>query len=307
MPITDLFSKRSKRPPDVYTYDKLPEQLRVQVIHIWKSAIGPFFREDPWNHPASNTHWRDIHDTICREKGRFFLWKENYNAFAQCQGYLLESAVDDGLDIIEYSFRRIDSALRRQGRNANDECQVVQTPDSAIEELNGRLREHGVGYQFARGLLIRVDSEFVHAEVVRTSLQLLSDAHFKGAEQEFLTAHEHYRRGRNEEAIADALKSLESTLKTICDKKRWAYPQSATSKPLIDVVFKHGLIPTNLQSYFAGLRSTLESGLPTLRNSSGGHGQGSTPREVPDHVAAYALHLAAAAIVFLVESYRQLP
>ena len=38
--------------------------------------------------------------------------------------------------------------------------------------------------------------------------------------------------------------------------------------------------------------------------SSGAHGQGATPRETPDYVAAYALHLAAAKILFLVEAHK---
>jgi hypothetical protein len=42
--------------------------------------------------------------------------------------------------------------------------------------------------------------------------------------------------------------------------------------------------------------------VPTGRNKLSGHGQGSTPKDVPDHLAAYMLHMTASAIVFLAEA-----
>jgi hypothetical protein len=44
MGIIDLFSKRQKKlrgeVPDVYTYDRILQPLRVQVIHIWRETLG---------------------------------------------------------------------------------------------------------------------------------------------------------------------------------------------------------------------------------------------------------------------------
>jgi hypothetical protein len=45
MPIHETFSKRQQRlasagKPVLYQYYKLPEAFRVQVIHIWQSALG---------------------------------------------------------------------------------------------------------------------------------------------------------------------------------------------------------------------------------------------------------------------------
>jgi len=48
----------------------------------------------------------------------------------------------------------------------------------------------------------------------------------------------------------------------------------------------------------------MESGLPTLANRTSRHGQGVTPVEIPPHFAAYALHLVASNIVFLVECHK---
>jgi hypothetical protein len=50
----------------------------------------------------------------------------------------------------------------------------------------------------------------------------------------------------------------------------------------------------------------MESGLPTVRNKTSGHGQGPTPIELPAHFVAYSLHLTASNIVFLVEAHKAL-
>jgi hypothetical protein len=93
-------------------------------------------------------------------------------------------------------------------------------------------------------------------------------------------------------------------MKAICDAHGWPYQSGVTAKPLIDILFQHNLISPDLASHFAGLRSTLESGLPTVRNKLSGHGQGAQPVTVPSYVTAFALHLAAANIVFLVEAHK---
>jgi hypothetical protein len=71
---------------------------------------------------------------------------------------------------------------------------------------------------------------------------------------------------------------------------------------LISIIFEKGLVPDYLQSEFTAWRATLEAGVPTVRNRAAGHGQGAEPAEVPKYLAAYALHMTASGIVFLVEA-----
>ena len=44
MAIIDLFSKRQKKlrgeVPDIFSYDDIPQTLRVQIVHIIKDVIG---------------------------------------------------------------------------------------------------------------------------------------------------------------------------------------------------------------------------------------------------------------------------
>lgn len=108
-------------------------------------------------------------------------------------------------------------------------------------------------------------------------------------------------------ALMNACKALESTLKIICDARGWAYDKDkAPAHRLLSIVFEKGLIPLEVQSHFNGLKTTLEGGVPTLRNKKSGHGGGSEVVKIPRHIAAYGLHLAAAGIVLLVESHKAL-
>jgi hypothetical protein len=125
---------------------------------------------------------------------------------------------------------------------------------------------------------------------------------------EFLKAHEHYRKGNQKEAILNAGKAFESTLKAICAARGWPFdPQKDGASKLIETVFGQGLVPTYLQNHFTALRSVLDSGVPTVRNKTSGHGQGPTPTAVPDYLAAYVLHVAASNIVLLVEAHLATP
>jgi hypothetical protein len=73
------------------------------------------------------------------------------------------------------------------------------------------------------------------------------------------------------------------------------------------VHIKNVLIPHFLESHFTALRSSLESGVPTVRNKMSGHGQGVQPNAVPAHMAGYLLHLTATSILLMVEAEKQLP
>jgi AbiJ N-terminal domain 4 len=315
MAISDLFSKRERRKQrqgeeDVFQYDDLPSQFRVQVVHIWMDALG-YWREPGLYSPpscyASNGWWTQIFQVITREKGVFNLGDGN-GPFDQCQRYLLSAGVEDALDLIEVTFRFIDIVLRQLDQYERQNYHLAE-PDSAIEELNGRFREHGIGYEFTEGEIVRVDSKLLHTEVVRPALQLLHGAgkQFSGPLQEFLTAHARYRQGEHKEAIADALKAFESTMKAICTARGWAFdPHKDTAKTLVQILFDNSLVPSWLQSEFAALRSMLEAGVPTIRNKTSGHGQGPVPTAVPPHFASFVLHLTASNIVFLIESNKAL-
>lgn len=314
MKVFDLFSKRQEQlrgeVPDVYTYDHIPSQLRVQIIHIWLDALG---RSSVYLSTADEAY-RFINDALCREYGLFQLsepppvmrhvYTEEIiaNFFLQCQSN------ERVLDVIELVFQVINFEGNDPGYRHRAGASL--TAEDAIKELNLRFREHGIGYRFEisddRGQLVRIDNEILHAEVVIPALQLLRENIYRGANEEFLKAHEHYRHGRYKECINECLKAFESSMKAICTKRKWTYDSNDTASKLIKTCLENGLVPSYLQSQYSSLSLVLTSGVPTLRNKLSSHGQGIQETKVPEHFASYVLHLTATNILFLIQSEKNL-
>lgn len=228
MAIFDLFSKRQKRArgetPDVYIYDQLPSQLRIQIVHIVRDALG----KDHYGCHHAKDAYELINDVLCREYGLFELTKHpSSTAESVFNHFLGNSKVEQALDFVELAFRAIDRLTRGSSYQYNTDRRIE--PDDAIQELNDRLKEHGIGFQYESGELIRVDSQFIHAEAVKPTLALLREHMYAGANEEFLKAHEHYRHGRNKECLNEALKSFESVMKAICTKHNWSFSPSDTA------------------------------------------------------------------------------
>lgn len=304
MGIFDLYSKRQKRKrgefPDVFVYDDIPNKLRVQIVHIIQDGIGTarYYKDDL---PAKA--YKEIHAALCREYGIFSLdMNSREKDEAQVLNFLLRTIeYEKVLDVVELCIKYIDIIIRGNWQNYIYNTEVKAEPDKAVNELNERFKENGVGYSYESGELIRIDSTYLHAEVVKPTLTLLSNKKFSGANEEYLNAHEHYRHGRNKECLTECLKAFESTLKTICKEKTWTHAPTDTAKKLIQVCFQNNLVPSFTQNQFTSLQNLLESGIPTIRNKLGGHGQGAVPQKVDDEMVRYALNLTGSNIVFLIE------
>jgi len=300
MPIYDLYSKRNRKPVDVFTYDHLPKKLKVQITHIFENYSKQFSRE----HESSI--WTTIHQTLCEEYGVKEL-TDTYRYYKTKVIYFLEEEADSEqcLDVIQLTFQYfqfINDYFRKQGNYST----ISYKPEQAISDLNTRFLENGIGYEFRDDQIIRIDNKILHQEIVIPTLLFLSDPKFHTANDEYLSAHEHFRNNRTKECLNDSLKALESTLKIICHQNGWISEKGQTAKPLLDLCFKNNLIPEYLANHFTGLRSSLEGGVPTLRNKLGGHGQGTEKVEVPMHYASYMLYLTGTTINFLVSCQQEL-
>jgi hypothetical protein len=298
MGVFDIFSKREERrsgkKPDVYEYESIPKELRVQIVHVLSDIIGDQDAEMSGAYHA----YKEIHDALAREYGVFQLGRD-IHAKDRLFHFVLETAsAKQVIDAIEVSLAVATKYHDRFRYTAR--ARVTMNVAQAIDEINFRFLEHGFGYQYESGHIVRVDSQFVHAEVVKPALILLSDHRYAGAEEEFLKAHRHYRRGDYKECMVECLKAFESTMKAICKIQQWQIKDNDTAKTLIDILLTNNLIPGILQNQINNLKGLLESGVPTLRNKLGGHGQGAVPAYVSPHIAAYALHLTASNIVLLV-------
>ena len=303
--IKNIFSKRlfKQNNPniDVYVYNEIPNKLRIQIIYIMEDMISEY-----------DSIWEDAYKIMLRELGKLYLVHSgNYNAMSQCKQYILsEKNYSHVLDIVEVIFSLADDRKPTEGFITPGQKVSV---NKAIEELNYRFRESSIGYEYVNKQIIRVDRELTHSEIIKPALQLLYEEKFKGANDEFLKAHEYYREKAYKDAILYAGKAFESTMKTICENNGYKYnKEKDTANKLIQILCEEGLIPTTLQTHFQGLdkaissiKTTLESGLPTLRNRKGGHGQGDEVIHVPEQFVTYALNLAACNIVLLVDLYKE--
>ena len=297
------FSKRTQREqsPDAYKYDELPDALRNQIIHICTKVVDNF--------PAVYFHGRDAffngaRQAICHELGLLRLTDRPRSAQEDVWNFFLQQEkVETCLDIIEIIFAYVVKIVQGDSYvNGGFGPEIWQ----AAEEINTRFQEHGIGYEFREGRFIRIDSGFLHKEVVAPVFTVLHEPYLQGANQEFSKAHDHFRHQRYGECINECLKAFESTMKAICDKREWSYNQTDTAKKLLDACQQNGLFPPHMQSSFAGLRAVLES-VPTARNRLSGHGQGTQQIQISDETAAFVLNSTASNILFLAEREKRLP
>ena len=303
--IFDLFSKRQKKlkgdVPDVYTYDNVPNALRVQIVHIWYDVIGNSDNYFSYRENVKSAY-KFIVDTLCREYGFFHLpshdkYNDRMYLNELANFFLNEKEIEKVIDVIELSFNVINHFTKDYNYlNRHNSSELIE---DAINELNNRFKEHGIGFQFVENEIIRIDSELLHTEAVKPALKLLNQKNYQGTQEEFLSAYEHYRHGKNKESLNDCLKAFESTMKAICDKHKWQYQANATAKTLIQICFDKDLVPSFWQTQLTSLRSMLESSIPTGRNKLSGHGQGTESTTIPNYLVAYMLHMTASTLVFL--------
>jgi AbiJ N-terminal domain 4 len=308
MVLPDVYSRRKRQSegagPDVYQYNQVPLHLRVQIIHIFSDAIGDYIESDYGAY--HNKCYDHLVKTLRKEYGVFTIGGGGYNAREELFAWIQsETIIDRLLDGYELGLRLIDEYIRSEW--ATFQHSVEMSPDNAIAEANARFKEAGVGYQYVSGKIVKVDSEFIHKEVILPVLTLLHDPTFAAAEKEYLEAHEAYRHGRFEDCIVSCGKAFESVLKVVGAKRNWLIKENDPASKLILAAVNAGFLATFSQESLTHLRCLMESSTPTIRNKAGGHGAGQAVRDVPNHLAAFQLHQTAAVILFLAEQDAAFP
>ena len=305
MTIADLFSKRRQkvRPeaPDAHQYGQIPGPLRVQIAQILRDLFG---HEVTYDLNGCLEAFGKIEETLCREYALCNLPTKptdlTTSPDVRVIDFLLhEKDQEKVLDVIEVSFRlltRLRSSLEWQSRIPQEKF------DRAVTEFNAHLRKYGIDYQYENGEIVRIESQFIHSDIVKPALALLSGGEYAEANAEFLKALEHYRKGEAKDCLNECLKTFESTMKAICIKRKWAFTSKDGAKDLIDVCLKNGLTPPLIHPHLRGVRATLARGIPSIHNRLPGHRQEVQLVDVPPHYAGYMLHLTAATVQFFVES-----
>lgn len=338
--LKDIYSKRQASlkidNEKLYEYDSISYELRTQIKYVLNDVLNNKTLFDAINFVNdgnkinADSFCGDLMSILCREYGdecafrTLFHNDEDFTNIDRIDIFIRRwDRIERILDLIELFFRELQDYISSDvipfinnhsgfsiGTFYIDSDNKIEfinklnrILDEAIEELNQRFLEHGIGYQYESGRIIRIDSKYTHEEMVRPALGLLRREGYEGAEEEFLKAHEYFRKGDNTGVLNECLKAFESTLKTICDNRKWKYDEKSTSKDLIEICFKNKLILNFLQDEHNSLINLLKSGVPTLRNKLSGHGQGSKKLPpIPDYYAAYMIHMTASNIIFFIEA-----
>jgi hypothetical protein len=317
MAVFSMFSKRqqpiSQEASDVFRYDEIPHELRIQLLHALDDARHRIYQRTIPEYWAIGTEGMDIFATACmtlrrelglgrlvdvRKRVRTMADTETRDLCNEFTVFFENCEPKHVLDSVEIIMHFIKEA--EQSGLLDDECNASTVTD----EINTRFLGHRVGFQYQSGQIVVQTNKLLHSDVTTPALTLLGDPVFTGANEEFLKAHEHYRYGRYSECLIDCNKAFESTMKIVCELRKWPYATTDTAKNLIDVCLTNDLVPTFTQQQLTSLRTLLESGIPTIRNKKAGHGQGVDRHDVSPQLARFALHLTGAAIVLLVESHK---
>lgn len=291
--------------PSPFVLQPIPSSFKSQLVHIFNRVLGESLDGEHGGRVRWHI-WKRIGDKLAEESGEVSLANvinaRSHSYFSLVVGYITYTrrSEDSPLPILD----AIEIFLRECSLVSADN--LLSSVDNAEREINQRLRQHRLAYQVQNGLIIRVDSQYIHRQVVRPAFHLLQDARFDVAEKEFLQAHDDYLDGHNRKAMAGAHNTVESVLKAICNNMGWKYAPADGTKRLIDIVIRERqLVPALVEYDFKQWALAFENTATKVGNPRR-HGAGSTEDIIPDSVAAYGLHTAAANIVLIVSAYLEL-
>ena len=301
----ELYSERKRRElgeAEVYLYNIFSAKFRNQCLHIISNLVQ---KMDKGNYARSSI-WVYICENYAMEKGLKYLLDGhgyNKNGSVAYEFYFDNCSDSDFLDILEFTFRYyIANKELYDDLNVLDSRMLIE---NAINNLNKRLKENSLGYEYVNNEIIIKTNTFTHEAIIKPALKLLLDEKFRGAEEEYLKAFEHFKVGNNADAIINGAKAFESTMKIICEELNYPYDkQKDTSKKLIDILKSQLFFPTYLNAHMSGICTTLETGAPVIRNKLAGHGQGQEIQTITDEYVEYILNLVATNIILLYKRFK---
>jgi hypothetical protein len=253
----------------------IPPRLRER---LWQLILS---RNEHWEvgWHESTSHLEETEKTLKQLLGRASLVAKTLTGAVEgLEAYFREGYPSNVLEVVEQFHEQLTEQDRKFFAKAvNEAMQAFKCPWLLLE-----------------GTFYKIEDQFLGA-LVETSHAALVERGFTGAVDEMREARDNLTANRPKEAIVAALKSVESTAKTILGS------QSGVAKELFIRLREAGFmndIPVNSAKAIVG--SVLPS-IAVLRNELGGHGQGPDIVNVPQSYAFLAVHLASAINLFLLE------
>lgn len=220
---------------------------------------------------------------------------------------------EDILDFLDICINNIDNIVQKDTEAYNKhpfsmlEQELLKSTNLKqwfISSLNDIFVHNNLGYEVLNDIIVTKQSDFLHVETVNKTLTLLVNEEFNGPLQEFENAIRNYTSKDYENAVIEACKAYESTMKTILDKKVVIYNKNqATASTLVNLLKDNNIFDSYLIDSITKITNILTSGLPVVRNKQAGHGDGAEVNEVERSYASFAINLAGSYIVFLIDRY----
>ena len=307
--VYDTYSKRTKNVKrlQMEQYNEIPEPLGNQIVSILEQIVGP-------------SGWEELWHDFCDEKGKhrdekiISIHRDSYidpdileevlenirtEYQIRCCSQIEKGTLEDAFDLIDVAFQMTHQIIRGGQISTKERQDRKAVYKQAVEDINIRFEENSTGYRLLDN---RIERNIFSLDVTLPALGSLRSDGFGGANEEFLSACQSYQDGKYRHCITDANAAFESVMKVICDQRGWNYGRG-TANNLVKTLSDNKLVPSYLHSHFQQFLSILKSGLPPMRHEkSSSHGQGKKPIKVPAYMAEYALHLATANILFLIQA-----
>jgi HEPN domain-containing protein len=165
--------------------------------------------------------------------------------------------------------------------------------------FNQIMEENGLRWRMADGKIFPVDSAYIAEEITRRSYELLHEARFHGALQEFEKARTHLANGVYDDAIQNANLAVESVIKQILGIEK------AKPGELFRGLVDSGLIPQYYKGFLKAFEENILRCVAIMRNEElgVGHGRGASRNVVSPDLAELAVNLSGVLINFLVKEH----
>jgi hypothetical protein len=167
------------------------------------------------------------------------------------------------------------------------------------KRFNEIMEESNLPWRMAEGKIFPVDSIYIDEEIMRRSYELLKEAKFHGALQEFEKARVDVANGDYEGAIQNANLAIESVIKEILGIEK------AKPGELFHRLIQSGLIPHYYKGFLGAFEKNILRCVAIMRNEElgVGHGKGPSKNVVPSELAELGVHLAGVLINYLVKKH----
>lgn len=260
--------------------------VRRRLWHFLQKHNYPYYYQpDPHDNLIENS---SIENEVSKEvPGLYGMSKIEYRqelGQSDIHSFFLDTYPSRLFDIIQVWYDMLDKV----------DTTTEATKREFQNELNMILQTEGVHWVFSDGNFFQMDSKFIEEHVHQQLQELYETKEFTGAQEEFVEARNYLSGNDCKNAILNACKSYESTMKCLLGGT-----SSDDATKLAQKIKKEGFLddlPLSLQEVF--IKKVMQC-LPVIRNDIAGHGQGRDSVSVEHDLAELSVNLAGALNLFL--------